>query len=119
MSPQRIQMTRKQPWRHLHPDAVIVDRRSKWGNPLDWTTYPHLHMDSEGELHRATKAERRRWAVVDFESAVKYGTLNYPSAEEIRAELAGRDLACWCPPDWPCHADVLLEVANTPAGGAG
>lgn len=35
-----------------------------------------------------------------------------PSLDEIRAELAGRDLACWCPPDQPCHADVLLEIAN-------
>lgn len=32
--------------------------------------------------------------------------------EEVRAELAGRDLACWCPLDQPCHADVLLEIAN-------
>ncbi len=31
-----------------------------------------------------------------------------------REELAGRDLACWCPPDQPCHADVLLELANSP-----
>lgn len=30
----------------------------------------------------------------------------------IRAELAGRNLACWCPLDQPCHADVLLEIAN-------
>jgi hypothetical protein len=29
-----------------------------------------------------------------------------------RAELAGRDLACWCPADHPCHADVLLDIAN-------
>ena len=29
----------------------------------------------------------------------------------IRA-LKGRDLACWCPLDQPCHADVLLEIAN-------
>lgn len=36
-------------------------------------------------------------------------------AEEIRAELAGKDLACWCPLDKPCHADVLLELANGPA----
>jgi len=28
-----------------------------------------------------------------------------------RAELAGRDLACWCPTGQPCHADVLLAVA--------
>jgi hypothetical protein len=27
-------------------------------------------------------------------------------------ELRGRDLACWCPLDEPCHADVLLEIAN-------
>lgn len=32
--------------------------------------------------------------------------------EEIRAELAGKNLACWCPLDQPCHADVLLEIAN-------
>ncbi|MBB4212022.1 uncharacterized protein DUF4326 [Rhodothalassium salexigens DSM 2132] len=27
-------------------------------------------------------------------------------------ELRGRDLACWCPLDQPCHADVLLALAN-------
>lgn len=27
-------------------------------------------------------------------------------------ELAGKDLACWCPLDKPCHADVLLRLAN-------
>jgi hypothetical protein len=27
-------------------------------------------------------------------------------------ELAGKDLACWCKPDAPCHADVLLRLAN-------
>jgi hypothetical protein len=35
-----------------------------------------------------------------------------PTAAEIRAELAGCDLVCWCPLHTPCHADVLLEVAN-------
>lgn len=33
-------------------------------------------------------------------------------AEEIRTELAGKNLACWCPEGQPCHADVLLELAN-------
>jgi len=32
--------------------------------------------------------------------------------EAIRSALAGKDLACWCPLDQPCHADVLLEIAN-------
>jgi hypothetical protein len=33
-------------------------------------------------------------------------------AAALRRDLAGRDLACWCPLDRPCHADVLLELAN-------
>ncbi|MFE3052314.1 DUF4326 domain-containing protein [Nocardia sp. NPDC059239] len=32
--------------------------------------------------------------------------------EDVRTELAGRDLVCWCPLDQPCHADVLLKIAN-------
>lgn len=34
------------------------------------------------------------------------------TVDDIRAELAGKNLACWCPLDQPCHADVLLEIAN-------
>lgn len=37
------------------------------------------------------------------------------TADKARAELAGRDLACWCPLHVACHADVLLEIANAPA----
>jgi len=36
----------------------------------------------------------------------------HSKVNEIRAELAGKNLACWCPLDQPCHADVLLELAN-------
>jgi hypothetical protein len=31
---------------------------------------------------------------------------------DVQHELRGRDLACWCPLDQPCHADVLLQIAN-------
>jgi hypothetical protein len=35
-------------------------------------------------------------------------------------ELAGRDLACWCKPELPCHADVLLaRIAAAPRPGHG
>jgi hypothetical protein len=55
----------------------------------------------------------REWAARDFRRELLDGHLHaYPSLDEIRAELAGRDLACWCPLDQPCHADVLLELAN-------
>lgn len=33
---------------------------------------------------------------------------------EIIAELRGKNLMCFCPLDQPCHADVLLELANAP-----
>jgi hypothetical protein len=35
-----------------------------------------------------------------------------PSIEDIRRQLAGKNLACWCALGQPCHADVLLELAN-------
>jgi hypothetical protein len=41
------------------------------------------------------------------------GTLHTVTADMIRAELTGKVLACWCPLDQPCHADVLLSIANS------
>ena len=41
-----------------------------------------------------------------------YVSRSAPTVSDIRDELAGRDLVCWCPLDRPCHADVLLELAN-------
>ena len=35
-----------------------------------------------------------------------------PSVNEVRGSLAGKNLACWCKLTDPCHADVLLEIAN-------
>jgi hypothetical protein len=32
--------------------------------------------------------------------------------DEAKTELRGKNLACWCRLDEPCHADVLLEMAN-------
>jgi len=32
--------------------------------------------------------------------------------EKLIAPLRGKNLACWCALDQPCHADVLLELAN-------
>ncbi|WP_091159980.1 DUF4326 domain-containing protein [Geodermatophilus africanus] len=33
-------------------------------------------------------------------------------AAEARRILRGHGLACWCPLDRPCHADVPLGLAN-------
>lgn len=118
--PERIQLSRQRGWRKPE-GAIVVARPTKWGNPFRWTDYPHQHVDSNSDLWPITNARRRRFAVDDFESAIRYGdgVAGYPSIEEIRAELAGRDLACWCPlvdaegNRVPCHADVLLAIANS------
>lgn len=36
-----------------------------------------------------------------------------PTLEEVRAQLGGRSLACFCPEGEECHGDVLLRLANT------
>ena len=37
---------------------------------------------------------------------------SYLDPDVIRAELAGHDLACDCLTSVPCHAEVLLQIAN-------
>lgn len=46
-----------------------------------------------------------RWVAEEASSAWK---------GRAQIELAGKNLACWCKPGEPCHADVLLELANRP-----
>ncbi|WP_211349924.1 DUF4326 domain-containing protein [Rarobacter faecitabidus] len=102
-------MTRKHPWRADNPDAVIVARPSKWGNPWRVWRDPKLgrwicKADHEASAERLlSKGDAVATAVRRFKA--------WAWRLDV-AELAGKDLACWCPLDQPCHADVLLELAN-------
>lgn len=127
--PERIQLRRTAGWRKPE-GAVVVSRPGRWGNPFlvsdVYASYPSL-----------TEAQAHVMVVQDFRGLVKagrphtrrhrgyrgkpdeYRTYSYPSIDEIRAELAGHDLACWCPlidedtgERMACHADVLLVVAD-------
>lgn len=72
--------------------AVFVGRPSKWGNPFK--------IGRDGTRDEVI-SKYRQWLL---------------GSEELLAqlsELKGRDLYCFCSP-LPCHADVLLELANTP-----
>lgn len=89
--PQRIQMTRNKPWRPDNPDAVIVARPTKYGNPFK------IGDDGVPDAETAVECFEGMWGLIDV------------------TELRGKDLACWCPLGQPCHADVLLEWANHPA----
>lgn len=99
MSPQRIQRKRTKGWRM--PEGVIyVGRGSKWGNP--WIVDPSKATHPATNQYRAT-----------VEECVKlFRDLMYCGYEGEIEDLRGKDLACWCPLDQPCHADVLLEMAN-------
>ena len=93
MTPKRIQRKRTKGWK-MPEGAVYVGRPSRFGNPYD-----------------AALFGGSREAVVSL--FWKY--LQHPNGADmlnaIKA-LRGKDLACWCPLDQPCHADVLLELAN-------
>ncbi|MCR6649763.1 MAG: DUF4326 domain-containing protein [Cellulomonas sp.] len=124
MSPKRIQMTRQRPWRNEHPDAVIVARPTVFGNPFRavrkggrWAVVDDNDMDYEP--YRDSRDSAIEKAVELFEADLTYwlgGRIDYqPGIREAIRGLRGRDLACWCPLDQPCHADVLLEIANEAA----
>lgn len=99
--PRRIQLRRAKGWR-LPEGATTVARPSYWGNP---NRIGQPDPERDGALFdRATAVER-------YEAQFRAGVLPYGAAE-VRSALKGRDLACWCPLDGPCHADFLLRIAN-------
>ena len=108
-APKRIQMTRQRPWRTEHPDAVIVARPSKWGNPFQ--VKRHQGRNGWWVLKGNYILAETPWREVSTQVAVRLFAERTARHMDL-TELAGKDLACWCPLDQPCHADVLLELAN-------
>lgn len=79
--------------RRMPVNAVYVGRPTRWGNPY--------HVGIAGTAADCVRLYERRYA-----HDVAYQA-------DVRRALAGKDLACWCPLEAPCHADVLLRWANT------
>jgi Domain of unknown function (DUF4326) len=97
--PRRVQRKRVKGWR-LPPNTVYVGRPTKWGNPYGASAWGQakatgmfcaLLSDPRADSHRHEKHMRR-------------------ILRDIH-ELRGKNLACWCPLDGPCHADALLKLA--------
>ena len=94
--PHRVQLSRALGWR-MPPNTLKVARPTCWGNPYK--------IGKVGPAGAKDAAE----AVAKFRTQLlEYG----PDIEALRTELRGKNLACWCALDQPCHADVLLEIAN-------
>ena len=79
-------------------NTVAVCRPGKWGNPF---------RVGDGLHHTAQQCvdSYRRW----METGESYV---HDDAPPDPSELRGKNLACFCPLDKPCHADVLLDLAN-------
>ncbi|HEX2861759.1 MAG TPA: DUF4326 domain-containing protein [Lacunisphaera sp.] len=91
--PRRVRLSRRKGWK-MPANTIVVSRPSRWGNP-----------------YRATTPDERRLAVQKFERFLQ-SARGRTLREEAISCLRGHNLACWCPLDGPCHADVLLELVN-------
>lgn len=124
--PVRIQRKRTKGWKA--PDgAVYVGRPTRYGNPFvvdgwymkgdpDPQRIVKLIFTRAYEGHedaRYTRLNNRAACVDWFRWFIGQCGKNSSYLEMIK-ELRGKDLMCWCPLDQPCHADVLLEIANAP-----
>ena len=95
MAAKRIQRKRTRGWRK-NENTVYVGRPTRWGNPFV--------VDEKIGMTPML-------AQYGYRSNLLLGRLPV-MLRDVKRELRGKDLCCWCPLDQPCHADVLLEYAN-------
>ncbi len=124
--PKRVQLRRVLGWR-MPANTVKVDRSTPYGNPFfivhdpdatvlwpgDRTVRPFAVRCYEGAAREDGSflvAVRRTEEAARLESVRLFRTAHASHLD--LAPLRGKDLACWCRPGDPCHADVLLELAN-------
>lgn len=92
-------MHRTKGWRKPE-NAIYVGRPTRWGNP---------YRVEELGRHEAMLRYRK---LFEAKAKRKRPEFPVPDLSELRTELRGHDLACWCHLDEECHADILLELAN-------
>lgn len=101
--PVRIQRKRTKGWK-MPMDTVVVSRGTKWGNPC--VVNPSVRPGS-GANHSPN--------VSTAEEAVAFYRDYLAECPDLMAalpSLRGKHLACFCSLERPCHADVLLDLAN-------
>lgn len=125
--PIRIQLRRTKGWR-MPENTVKVDRSTKFGNPYlierqSGKVWDPVACTWQGGLHSVRLLDGPYWYRCNLSraeaaalSCQMFATEAAPSMD--LTHLRGKNLACWCPIDAPCHADVLLELANRDASDA-
>lgn len=112
----RIQRKRSPGWK-MPENTTYVGRPTRWGNPYivtkrkvaDAWQWIVSSPDGEASGRYTSKRAANSRAVQLYEWMLQDELKSNPLALE---SLKGRDLACWCSLDCPCHADVLIELAN-------
>ena len=108
MTPCRIQRKRTKGWR-MPANTVYVGRPSRWGNPFKvGTEYVRPKMQPGGGQQAGIVADRSHAVSLYRRFTARETRLQIEAYRELR----GKNLACFCPLDQPCHADVLLELVN-------
>lgn len=111
--PDRITIRRVKGWR-MPPNTRVVTRATVFGNPFSVADAREAgYCGSDADLQAMCVHEFRRW--LNGSNRWWQG----PESDTARAtilarlpELRGKNLACFCKPGTPCHADVLMELAN-------
>jgi hypothetical protein len=101
-TPRRLHVQRGQ---KKPPNTALVCRPYRYGNPFDWQEHGRAQAVA---LHA-------EWITNPASEPIRLAKTIYRPAtvEEIRADLAGKNIACRCPDDGhPCHGETLLEIAN-------
>jgi len=115
-TPKRIQRKRTKGWR-MPEGAVAVTRGTPWGNPYRITRAKPSD-DKALELPWWVESDDRIWMFATEKEARDASirlfreTMRESKRDSVRFALRGKNLACFCSLDQPCHADVLLELAN-------
>jgi hypothetical protein len=118
--PIRIQRKRTKGWK-MPENTVYVGRPTLWGNL--WQAGGMVNEMVSNEWGHETPSWFGRKAgeiICDAADAVDMYRKWIPDCARRNVplpfhELRGKNLACWCALNKPCHADVLLELANSPA----
>ena len=112
--PVRVQRKRTKGWK-MPKNTKYVGRPSKYGNPyhvvdVGGDCYNVIFVTGGMELLVAwalPKDMALKLAIEKFREGISLA-----SVDLIKKELRGKNLACFCPVSEPCHADILLKLAN-------
>lgn len=90
--------------------AKLVTRPGPWGNPFSIDDVARTYGLDKPAAQAKAVAMAGEWLRGTLDPKLSPGMP--PTRESIRRALGGHNLACWCRPGTPCHADVLIELAN-------